>query len=75
MQYYEGNKVLGQLYRAIDEHKFLSRMQQNQRTIMANANTSKTMLDKLLAYMKRLANQYGILFSHHQDLAAEIRAG
>lgn len=74
-RYYESKKVLGQLYRAIDEQQFLSKMQQDQRRIMSGTNTSSTLLEKLLSYVKRLASQYGVLYSHHEDLAVEIRAG
>ena len=75
IHYYESQKVLGQLYRAIDERRFLTKMQQDQHAIMARAGPSNTMLETLLAYMKRQASQSGVLYQHHSELAAEIRAG
>ena len=75
IRYYETKKVLGQLYRAIDERRFLANMQQDQRAITSNLGSRNNPLDALLAYMKRLAANYGIGYSHHRDLAAEIRVG
>lgn len=74
-RYYESKKILGQLYRNIDERKFLSTMQEDQRRVMSSVSTADNLLRTLVKYMKRHATQYGILYSHHHDLATEIRAG
>lgn len=76
-RYYESRKVLGQLYRAIEERRFLAQMQQDHRARtedLIDLGTPTGMLDTLLAYMKRQAFQYGILFDHNLGLAADIRA-
>ena len=75
-RYYESKRILGQLYRAIDERTFLAKMQQNRRSIVASAPAaSASLLQQLLAYMKRLASSYGVTYNHHQELASEIRYG
>lgn len=74
-RYYPSNKVLGELYRAIDEHRFLARMQQEQRAHMATSNITSNLLKTLLAYMRRQATHNGIQFDHQYELAVEIRAG
>ena len=75
MRYYESKKVLGKLFRAIDESRFLSKMQQNQRAIMSSLGTTTNLIGTLLDYMKRQASHYGLFYTHHDELAAEIRAG
>lgn len=74
-RYYKSDKVLGKLYRAIDERRFLTRMQQEQRTHMLSSNITSNLLKTLLAYMKRQATHNGFQFDHHYELAVEIRAG
>ena len=74
-RYYESQKALGQLYRAIDEHKFLAKMQQDHRAVTSGTSSSSTLLEKLLGYVERLALQYGVLYDHHYALARDIRAG
>lgn len=76
-RYYESQRVLGQLYRAIDERKILAQMQQDHRARTnepIDLGTPTGMLDTLLAYMKRQAAQYGILYDHNLGLAEDIRA-
>ena len=75
LRYYQSNKVLGELYRAIDERKFLTRMQHEQRTHMLTSNITSNLLKTLLAYMRRQATHNGIAFDHQHELAVEIRAG
>ena len=74
-RYYPSNKVLGELYRAIDERRFLVRMQQEQMTHLLTSNITSNLLKTLLAYMRRQATLNGIQFDHHHELALEIRAG
>jgi hypothetical protein len=74
-RYYQSNKVLGELYRAIDERKFLTRMQHEQKIQMRSSNITSNLLKTLLVYMRRQATYNGISFDHHHELAVEIRAG
>lgn len=75
MRYYRSQKVLGLLYRAIDEQNFLLAMQQEHEDLLLAAVSSATLPEKLLKYMLRQAEQYGVMFSHHKDLAQDIHAG
>ncbi len=72
-RYYQSPHVLGQLYRAIDEQQFLAKMHGDRQSIMASGQIN--LMSRLLQYMERMASQYGILFTHHTDLARDIRAG
>lgn len=73
IRYYQSEKILGQLYRSIDEQQFLAKMHHERRAALG-AGTSDIMT-KLLNYMKRWASNYGILYSHNVELARDIRAG
>lgn len=72
-RFYRSDKALGHLYRAIDEGKFLHNMQNQHRQI--NSRPLKDdLMSVLLAYVKKWAAQYGVLYDHHLTLAANIRA-
>lgn len=71
-RYYKSTKVLGQLYRSIDEGRFLAKMQEKRSLVTSKAPYNA--LEALLKYMRKLASQYGILYDHHQELARAIRA-
>lgn len=75
MRFYRSHKALGHLYRAIDEDRFLSTMQQTHGALLLAAVGGATPTERLLAYMLRQATQYGILYTQHAALAKEIRAG
>ncbi|TKA75094.1 hypothetical protein B0A49_03357 [Cryomyces minteri] len=72
-RYYESNKVLGQLYRAIDEKSFFEEMQSQSRssvTIKPGLG-SQTLMDKLWDYVQRETSL--IQWEHRMELAREIR--
>lgn len=74
-RYYESQKALGQLYRAIDEAQFLQAMQRQHHLAYTRAQThSSSLLQTLLAYMQKQAANYGIMYTHHEAFAREIRA-
>lgn len=75
MRYYRSQKVLGRLYREIDEQQFLLAMQQEHEALLLSAVSSSSLPEKLLQYMLRQAAQFGIMFDQHSDLAVEIRYG
>lgn len=76
MRYYESEKVLGKLFRNIDEGKFLKNMHYNCFDPAAErSQPSNGVMEKLLAYVKRQASRFGILYDHQKDLARDIRAG
>lgn len=74
MRYYESKKVLGHLFRAIDEEQFLMKMKRDRDERTPDSGRD-TIGRAVLAYMKREAAKYGILYDHHADLAWGIRAG
>lgn len=74
-RYYPSNKVLGELYRNIDEDRLLTKMQRDQESFEDALSSTNGLIFVLLEYMKRQAAQYGVLFDHHHELAKDIRAG
>ncbi|KAK5017650.1 hypothetical protein LTR60_001847 [Cryomyces antarcticus] len=72
-RYYESNKVLGQLYRAIDEKSFFEEMQSQSRSSVAiePGLGSQTLMDRLWDYVWR--ETLLIQWKHRIELAREIR--
>lgn len=73
-RYYRSEKALGVLYRNIDEGEFLRDMQKVRRDRMALASSSQGLLASFLHYVKHWTSQYVIMYEHHSQLAADIRA-
>lgn len=73
LRYYESKKTLGHLYRDIDENHFLRTMQQEHRHIVSQSKR-QDMMKQLLVYVKRIAEQYGVLWLHHKTLGTDIRS-
>ena len=73
-RYYESQKALGQLFRAIDERKFLDSMQRKHELTRDIAQITKSVLDRLLEYMKKWSSQYGVGYTHQENFARHIRA-
>jgi len=69
-QYYISHKILGKLYRAIDETKFMNAMHSRLSTT-SKPPGSKSLLDELWAYVKR--NVRYIQWNHLLPLAQQIR--
>ena len=67
-RYYRSEKVLGELYRAIDEHAFLEELKRSTQALDPNA---PDVLRTLWAYVKR--ETAGFLWHHHVDTANEIK--
>lgn len=74
-RFYYSQKALGHLYRAIDERKFLSQMQQEHRQLTSSTTTSSSqdLMRRLLNYVKHWAQQYGVIYTHHKSLGVEIK--
>ena len=73
-RYYTSQKALGQLFRAIDEHKFLDTMQREHKLAQITAQASKSVLASLLEYMQKWSSQYGVGYDHQEVFARQIRA-
>ena len=70
-RYYESNKALGHLYRAIDEEKFLRTMHGQDSTAQQKADD--TLMAPLWDYVRR--NNTLIEWFHHRHLAHQIKKG
>ncbi|KAI7671533.1 hypothetical protein KC322_g15992, partial [Hortaea werneckii] len=68
-RYYESQKALGHLFRAIDERRFLHSIQHERGKMPA----TERLLNRLLAYMEQSAHSWGLLWKHHLDLARDIK--
>lgn len=73
MRFYKSEKILGRLFRAIDERQFVASMQTKHRREM-RISQAASLMARLRDYMLHWSTQYGILYEHHLDLAREIRA-
>ena len=72
LRYYKSHKVLGELYRNIDENRFLDGIHQhNQR----RQRSSHGFMTKFCDYVLHQASLYGVLYEGYMDLARDIRAG
>jgi hypothetical protein len=68
--YYKSDKVLGQLYRNIDERKFFDQMK-GDFGAMRNRSGGKPLLQKLDEYIDRETK--GVQWQHHVKFAEELR--
>lgn len=75
VRYYRSEKVLGYLYRNIDEKRFIADMQQHHHANARYLGLPKGLMTKLCDYVLHHANMYGILYEDYLDLARDIRAG
>ncbi|KAK1082418.1 hypothetical protein LTR33_003936 [Friedmanniomyces endolithicus] len=72
-RYYQSDKALGHLYRAIDEHQFLTAMQDQHRALTLHSGDPSSMLPTLLKYIQKCAAAYGVNYTHALPLAKDIR--
>ena len=75
LRYYKSEKVLGQLYRNIDEKQFLADMHKYHNTRVQTVALSYGLMEKLCDYVIHQAKVYGVLYDHHLDFARDVRAG
>ena len=71
MRYYESPRVLGRLYRAIDEQKFLKELQTQPKSSPTTAELGPTLIDKVWRYA--LQQRHLVQWIHHMDHARDIR--
>ena len=57
-RYYESEKVLGKLYRAIDEKNFLAELQRRARELEATDSFDQTLIHRLWAYVQSQTRLY-----------------
>lgn len=70
MRYYRSEKVLGVLYRDIDERKFFARMK-NDFEKFRNSWGGQSLMSKLKTYVE--CETRGVLWEHHRELAENLR--
>jgi hypothetical protein len=75
LRYYKSEKVLGQLYRNIDEKQFLADMHNYHNTRVQTVALKYGLMEKLCGYVIHQAKEYGVLYDHHLDFARDVRAG
>lgn len=71
-RYYESDKVLGKLYRAIDEAEFFEQMQRDSRSKTAR-DPRNSLMEKLLQHVRRETLALGLQYKHHMGLAKRLR--
>ena len=70
-RYYESEKVLGKLYRAIDEKNFLAKLQRRARELEATDSFDQTLIHRLWAYVQSQTRL--IQWDHYREWAHEIK--
>jgi hypothetical protein len=69
-RYYESFKILGQLYRAIDEHKIFSDIKRQQRVQTRNG---PELLEKVWAHATKICKPHGIKWKGKLLWARDLR--
>ncbi|KAK3074538.1 hypothetical protein LTR53_002958 [Teratosphaeriaceae sp. CCFEE 6253] len=72
-RYYESQKALGHLYRAIDERQFLTSIKSRHGPLTSPGGTPSTILPDLLKHVLRYAHTNLVQYSHALDHAREVR--
>lgn len=70
-RYYESQKVLGKLYRAIDEHKFFEEVQRQSTSTNGIRNHTRSLTDAVWRYVQKQTAL--IQWSHCLDFARNVR--
>lgn len=71
VRYYQSQKILGKLYRAIDEHKFLQQLQGQSRIPRGVLGGEHSHLDAVWAYVQEKTAL--IQWKHHIEFARDIK--
>jgi hypothetical protein len=74
IRYYKSNKVLGMLYRNIDEKQFIADMQTSHHARRQVTKSSDGLMAKLCDYVIQQAEAYGVMYDHHLKFARDVRA-
>jgi hypothetical protein len=70
-RYYESSKVLGKLYRAIDERKFFDDLQEQSRLFDTDDRSGKATMRGVLDYVRTQTSL--IEWEHHRKWARDIK--
>ena len=75
LRYYKSNKVLGMLYRNIDEKQFIADMQNSHHVKTRTIGPSHDLMAKLCDYVLQQAKEYDLQFDDYLNFARDVRAG
>lgn len=70
-RYYESEKVLGKLYRAIDEKNFLAELQRRARELETTGYSNQALIHRLWVYVQR--QTILVQWEHYRVWAREIK--
>jgi hypothetical protein len=71
IKYYESPRILGRLYRAIDEQEFLGELQTQSRSSSTTAELGPILIDRIWRYVIQQTRL--VQWTHHRDHARDIR--
>jgi RNA dependent RNA polymerase len=71
MRYYESSRILGELYRAIDEHDFLEKLQKQSTSSPIAADTKPTIIDQVWRYVLRQTRL--VQWAHQREHVRDIK--
>jgi hypothetical protein len=70
-RYYTSTNVLGKLYRAIDEKKFLAELQRQRRGLDVNDHPNQSLIHRLWAHVQLQTSL--VQWKHHIEWAREVK--
>ena len=73
VRYYKSNKVLGALYRAIDEQEIFEQIQKTSNSLTGNHFSRNSPIDEVWKYVQTATAL--IQYEHHRVFAQDIREG
>lgn len=71
MRYYESSRILGELYRAIDEHDFLKKLQEQSTSSPIAADTKPLIVDQVWRYVLRQTRL--VQWAHQREHVRDIK--
>ncbi|KAF2717260.1 RdRP-domain-containing protein [Polychaeton citri CBS 116435] len=72
-RYYRSKKILGQLYRAINDREILEELHEHHIEASRAANASESLMKRLWKFLQGRASGFNVLYTHQLELARVIR--
>ena len=70
-RYYESQKILGKLYREIDEHKFFEELQRQSRPSNLNPNKARSLAGAVWEYVREKTTNFQ--WDHYLQFARDVK--
>ena len=70
-RYYESQKILGKLYREIDEHKFFEELQRQSRPSNLNPNKARSLAGAVWNYVREMTTNFQ--WHHYLQFAHDVK--